>query len=138
MSFARRVVLQTGVLVSVAICSESVPALVLEESLLIFDVCISRNTLAELATVLSRAKFDRYAPPRQREDFMAGVRAGAGVVGVHTTDSDCIDPKANMFLALAETAEADPIMSNDPHLTDLHLSNGIPILTPATFLVGIR
>ncbi len=138
MSFARRIVLDTGVLVSAAIRPNSVPALALEKALLDFDVCVSQETLAELATVLSRAKFDRYAPPQQREDFVAGFRARAVVVEVNTTVSDCVDPKDNMFLALAETAEADLILSSDPHLTNLHPWNGIPIIPPAAFLVGIR
>jgi uncharacterized protein len=138
MSFARRVVLDTGVLVSAAIRPDSVPALALEKALLNFDVCVSRDTLDELATVLSRAKFDQYAPLRQREDFVAGFRARAVVVEVNTTVSDCVDPKDNKFLALAETAEADLIVSSDPHLTNLHPWHGIPILPPAAFLVGIR
>jgi uncharacterized protein len=138
MSFARRVVLDTGVLVSAAIRPDSVPALALEKALLNFDVCVSRDTLDELATVLSRAKFDQYAPLRQREDFVAGFRARAVVGEVNTTVSDCVDPKDNKFLALAETAEADLIVSSDPHLTNLHPWHGIPILPPAAFLVGIR
>lgn len=138
MSFARRVVLDTGALVSAAIRPDSIPALALEKALLNFDVCVSRETLAELATVLSRAKFDRYAPARQRDDFVAGFRAPAVVVEVTTTVRDCVDPKDNMFLALAETAEADLIVSSDPHLTNLHPWHGIPILPPAAFLVGIR
>ncbi len=64
MSFARRVVLDTGVLVSAAIRPESVPALALEKAWLSFEVCASSETLAELETVLSRSKFDRY-PRRQ-------------------------------------------------------------------------
>lgn len=138
MSFARRIVLDTGVLVSAAIRPDSVPALALEKALLDFDVCVSQETLAELAAVLSRSKFDRYAPPRQREDFVAGFRARAVVVEVNTTVSDCVDPKDNMFLALAETAEVDLILSSDPHLTNLHPWHGIPIIPPAAFLVGIR
>ncbi|WP_373510576.1 hypothetical protein [Thiocapsa sp.] len=56
MSFGRRVILDTGVLVSAAIRPDSVPALALEKALLNFDVCVSRDTLAELVTVLSRPK----------------------------------------------------------------------------------
>jgi hypothetical protein len=124
--------------VSAAIRPDSVPALALEKALLDFDVCVSQETFAELATVLSRAKFDRYAPFRQREDFVAGFRARAVVVEVNTTVSDSVDPKDNMFLALAETADADLILSSDPHLTNLHPWHGIPIIPPAAFLVGIR
>ncbi len=138
MSFARRIVVDTGVLVSAAIRPDSVPALALEKALLNFDVCVSQETLAELTTVLSRSKFDRYSSARQRDDFVAGFRIRALVIEVTTTVSDCIDPKDNVFLALAEAAEAELIVSSDPHLTGLHPWRGIPILPPAAFLVGVR
>ncbi|QVL50009.1 MAG: hypothetical protein KFB96_05930 [Thiocapsa sp.] len=92
MSFARRIVPGTGVPVSAAIRPDSVPALALEKALLNFDVCVSRETLAERVTVLSRPTFDRDVPPRQRDDFAAGFRARAIVVEVTTTVSDGIDP----------------------------------------------
>ncbi len=79
MSFARRIVRDTGVLVSAAIRPDSVRALALEKAFLNFDVCVSRETLAELTTVLSRSTFDRYAPARQRDDVVAGFRARAVV-----------------------------------------------------------
>lgn len=138
MSFARRVVLDTGVLVSAAIRPESVPALALEKALLMFEVCVSRETLAELETVLARSKFDRYAQAPQRQAFVAGFRRHAAMIEVNARVSDCPDPKDNMFLALAETAAAELIVSSDPHLTDMHPWRGIPILPPAAFLVGIR
>jgi predicted nucleic acid-binding protein len=59
-------VLDTGVLVSAAIRPSSVPALAFEKALLRFEVCASAETLAELASVLGRAKFDRYAAVSQR------------------------------------------------------------------------
>jgi predicted nucleic acid-binding protein len=46
--------------------------------------------------------------------------------------------KDNKFLALAEAAEAELIVSSDAHLTDMHPWRGIPILPPAAFLVGIQ
>ena len=138
MRFARRVVLDTGVLVSAAIRPDSIPALALEKALLTFEVCTSRETLAELDAVLGRSKFDRYAPAPQRQDFVAGFRDHAVMIEVTATVWDCPDPKDNMFLALAETAEAELIVSSDPHLTGMHPWRGIPILPPAAFLVGIR
>lgn len=138
MSFARRVVLDTGVLVSAAIRPDSIPALALEKSLMNFALCISHDTLAELEAVLGRAKFDRYAPAPQRRAFIAGFRAQAVVFEVTATVTDCPDPQDNMFLALAQTAEAELIVSSDPHLTDMHPWRGIPILPPAAFLVGVR
>ncbi len=52
MSFARRLVLDTGVLVSAAIRPDSIPALAFEKALLLLEVCVSRDTLDELETVL--------------------------------------------------------------------------------------
>ncbi len=42
------------------------------------------------------------------------------------------------FLALAEAADAELIVASDPHLTDMHPWQEIPIIPPAAFLVGIR
>lgn len=52
--------------------------------------------------------------------------------------ADCLDPKDNKLLALAETAGAELIVASDPHLTGLHPWRGIPIMPPAAFLMGIR
>jgi hypothetical protein len=138
MNSARRIVLDTGVLVSAAIRPDSVPALALEKALLHFQVCASADTLAELETVPRRDKFDRYAPLMQRETFLDGYRTHAALMEVRLAVSDCPDPKDNMFLALAWTADAELIVASDPHLTNLHPWREIPILPPAAFLVGIR
>ena len=60
------------------------------------------------------------------------------VVAVTQVVTDCPDPKDNMFLALADTAQAELLVSSDPHLVDMHPWRNIPILPPAAFLVGIR
>jgi hypothetical protein len=138
MRFARRVVFDTGVLVSAAILPDSVPALALEKALLQFEVCASDETLAELETVLLRPKFDRYADRQIRQAFVDGLRANAAMVAVTQAVTDCPDPKDNKFLALAEAAEAELLIASDPHLTDMHPWRDIPILPPAAFLVGIR
>ncbi len=138
MSFARRIVIDTGVLVSAAIRPESVPALALEKALLHFEVCACEATLAELETVLMRPKFDRYISPEIRRKFVAGFRQRVTMIVVARTVNDCIDPKDNKFLALAEAAEAELIVASDPHLTDMHPWREIPIMPPAAFLVGIR
>lgn len=138
MRFARRIVVDTGVLVSAAIRPESVPALALEKAFLQFEVCVSDETLRELASVLLRSKFDAYAPLELRRAFVAGFRERAAMIEVTRIVADCTDPKDNKFLALAETADAEMIVASDPHLTQMHPWRGIPILPPAAFLVGIR
>jgi hypothetical protein len=138
MNFARRIVIDTGVLVSAAIRPASVPALAFEKALLHFEVCVSVETLAELETVLSRPKFDTYLAPSLRKEFLAGFRERVVMLAVSHVITDCLDPKDNKFLALAEAAEAELIVASDPHLTQLHPWRGIPILPPAAFLVGVR
>ena len=138
MNSARRIVLDTGVLISAAIRPQSVPALALEKALLQFDVCASLATLQELETVLMRPKFDPYLPRKQREAFVAGFRAHVTVIEVTQVVTDCPDPKDNMFLALSDTAMAELIVSSDPHLTNMHPWRGIAIMPPSAFLVGIR
>lgn len=138
MNFARRIVVDTGVLVSAAIRPGSIPALALEKALLLFDVCASEATLAELETVLLREKFDGYAPRAERLAFIAGFRERVTVVTVTQVVTDCPDPKDNIFLALADTAQAELLLSSDPHLVDMDPWRNIPILPPAAFLVGIR
>jgi len=58
----RRVVFDTGVLVSAAIRPGSVPALALHKALLHFTVCMSTATLAELEHLLERPKFEAWLP----------------------------------------------------------------------------
>jgi len=120
MNFARRIVVDTGVLVSAAIRPESIPALALEKAFLLFEVCACAETVAELETLLLRAKFDRYAARAEREAFIAGFRERTVMVPVSQTVTDCPDPKDNMFLALANTAQAELLISSDPHLVAMH------------------
>jgi putative PIN family toxin of toxin-antitoxin system len=138
MSFVRRPVIDTGVLVSAAIRPQSVPALAAEKAFLRFEVCVSAETLAELRTVLTRPKFDRYAPLAARLEFIEGFERRTATFTVTDAVTDCADPKDNKFLALAEAVGAELILASDPHLTSLHPWRGIPILPPAAFLVGIH
>ena len=137
MNFARPIVIDTGVLVSGAIRPQSVPALALERALLHFDVCASPATFAELQTVL-RPKFDRYASATARQAFMEGLSQHLRMVEVTQQVTDCADPKDNKFLALALAISAEMIVASDPHLTQMHPWQGIPILPPAAFLVAAR
>lgn len=138
MSFGRRIVIDTGVLVSAAIRPASVPALALEKAFLQFDVCASHETLAELEAVLMRPKFDGYLASETRAEFIAGFRRHVLMVEVASIVTDCSDPADNKFLALAEDAQAELIVSSDPHLTNMHPWRSIPIMPPSAFLVGIR
>ena len=138
MSFDRPIVINTGVLVSAAIRPQSVPALALQKAWLHHEVRVSKATFAELQDVLSRSKFDRYAPAKTRQAFVDGLLLHTRLVDVTEVVSDCSDPKDNKFLALALTVRAELTIASDPYLTVMHPWQGIPILPPAAFLVGVR
>jgi predicted nucleic acid-binding protein len=76
----RRVVFDTGVLVSACIRPDSVSPLALHRAWLHFAVCDSNETLAELTEVLGRRKFDAYLPIRLRRQFALGFAARVRLV----------------------------------------------------------
>ena len=138
MPFERRIVIDTGVLVSAAIRPQSIPALALEKAWLLFDVCASHSTLAELQRVLLADKIEAYRPLASRAQFVSGFIQRATRFEVTITVTDCRDAKDNLFLELAETANAEMILSSDGDLTVLLPWRGIPILPPSAFLVGVH
>jgi putative PIN family toxin of toxin-antitoxin system len=104
-----------------------------------FDICASLGTLGELALVLERGKFDRYLDRESRQTFVALIRRSVHLFDVRDKDLAAVDPpcrdlKDNQFLALAQVAEADTLVSSDDDLLVLHPWRGIPIVTPAQFL----
>ena len=141
MSGLHRVVFDTSTLVSAALRAGSVPSEALLHALGSGDLCASAGTLAELETVLKRRKFNRYLDSESRLEFVALVRRNARLFAVSDSDLQavqlrCRDANDNQFLALAQVAEADAIVSSDDDLLILHPWCQIPILSPADFLAG--
>jgi putative PIN family toxin of toxin-antitoxin system len=140
---SRRVVLDTSTLVSAALRVGSVPYQALLEALGAWDVCASAETLAELEQVLGREKFDRYLDGALRREFVVLIRRNVHLFAVEdadlmSVDPPCRDSRDNQFLALALVAEADVLVSSDEDLLVLHPWRGIPIVTPAEFLVRFK
>ncbi len=131
------VVIDTGVLVSAALFTNSQPALALRLAFSSCRLLISAATMDELENVLRREKFDRYAPLDFRLLFAALYRERADLVVVESAVSDCADPKDNKFLALAWDGGADIVLASDAHLTVMNPWRGIAICTPAQFLVKV-
>jgi uncharacterized protein len=139
MSVLRRVVLDTGTLVSAALRVGSVPHQALLKALGSCELCASGATLNELEQVLKRDKFDRYLDVETRLSFVALVRQHAHLFAVLEADEltvqpACRDPKDNQFLTLALACEADAIISSDNDLLALDPWRSIPVLTPAGFV----
>jgi putative PIN family toxin of toxin-antitoxin system len=140
MSRIQRVILDTSTLVSATLRTGSVPDQVLLKALRTCDVCASQETLDELAQVLDRKKFDRYLDKESRRAFVALMRRHLHLFAVQPADLAaikplCRDPMDNKFLALALVSDADALVSSDEDLLVLHPWHGIPIMSPAEFLL---
>jgi len=90
---------------------------------------------------MNRDKFDRYLDLESRRAFVALVRRNVHLFavdgGLLTVGPQCRDAKDQPFLALALAAEAKALVSADEDLLVLHPWNGIPIVTPAEFLLHV-
>lgn len=140
MSGFHRVMFDTSTLVSAALRVGSTPHKALAQVLSRGEVCASTSTLFELEQVLMRPKFDPYQPANVRSAFVTPVRKHVALFAVSAADESkvvppCRDPKDNQFLALALACEADALVSTDADLLVLHPWRGIPIVTPAAFLL---
>ena len=142
MSALRRVVFDTSTLVSAALRMGSLPHRALAHAFSVGEVCASESTLAELADVLMRAKFDRYQTLDVRMEFSAILHRRSALFSVSGFDEAnvvpaCRDPKDNQFLALIQICDADALISSDADLLVLHPWQDVPILTPSAYLARV-
>ena len=133
-----RVVVDTNVLVSAVILPASrVGAVLLRLRQGTFTPLYCAETLEELASVLAR--------PRIRDKYHvtnADIRAVLDLILLRGEYVEliervtvCRDPKDDLFLEVALAGTSDLIVSGDSDLLSLHPFRGIPIVTPAIFLV---
>ena len=132
MNFDKKIVIDTGTLLSASFRIDSVPSQAYLKALREFTVCVSEATLAELENVIQRDKFDKYLDGRLA--FLELYRKNSVLHPVTETVFDCRDSKDNMFLELALSINADVIVSSDPDLQVLHPYCNISILKPIEFL----
>ncbi|MBL1208874.1 MAG: putative toxin-antitoxin system toxin component, PIN family [Geminocystis sp. GBBB08] len=130
----KRIVIDTNVIVSALIFSQSTTMQVFREAKEKGVLLISSEILSELIDVLSRQKFDRYLSRDIREDFLAGLSVEAEIIEITEKIEICRDSNDNKFLELAVNGNATHIITGDKDLLELHPFQGIPILTPRQFL----
>ena len=111
MSRLRRVVFDTGTLVSAALRTASAHYLALGRALGACEVCASKATLAELEQATLRKKLVRRLDAELRLSFVALMRSHASVNAVEKTHAAaahpaCRGPGDDLFLALAAKADA--------------------------------
>src|SRR3954462_9577286 len=137
MSERRRIVVDTNTLVSRLLLPRSVPAQAVRRAIDEGVLLVSAATMAELAEVLARAKFDPYVSIEERQQFVRLLGRTAKLVPIVRHVQACRDPKDDKFLEVAVNGEAHLIVSGDGDLLDLGAFQGIPIMTAAAYLKGI-
>ena len=132
---AERLVVDTNVLISAALRSDTPPRQVLDAvpgagGVLVF----SDETFAEVHDRLSRPKFDRYVGQESRAAFLGHLVAVSEWVSISRAKLGCRDPDDDKLLETALAGEATCLVTGDRDLLDMHPFRSIPILDPAAFL----
>ncbi|HVN97192.1 MAG TPA: putative toxin-antitoxin system toxin component, PIN family [Syntrophorhabdaceae bacterium] len=133
-----KAVIDTSVMVSVAFAKEGLARelrdMIADGS---FILCTTKEILAELYRVLHYPRISKQFKPELEdiEQFMGMVLEKALITeGSYTIRKIKDDPTDDMFLACAMEAEADYIVSRDPHLRNVKRFRGIEIIDVTTFV----
>jgi len=129
-----RVVVDTNALISRLLLPDSVPARAVHEVVTGAILLSSEATIAELAEVLAREKFDSYVSVAERQQFLRLLIRVTEVVPITHTVRACRDPRDDKFLELAVNGEATVIVTGDNDLLSLNPFRDIPIITPTSFV----
>ena len=134
-------VFDTNVLISANLKPKSVPRQAYDKALAEGTLMRSAQTLEEFVRKIVLPKFDKYLNSSAKAHAIAEYQASSVAILVTSTVHASQDEDDNMFLDLALAANADCIVTGDPHLLTLHPLptgqagfQGIPILSPADFL----
>jgi len=128
-------VADTNIIVSVAVFSSFNPAQCLKKMIATGSIAFSEPVLQEYAETLSNAKFDKYLSLEKRLLFLEKFIAVGTLLNVTKQITACRDPKDDKYLELAVACDASCILTGDKDLLVLHPFDGIPIWTPAEFLI---
>ncbi len=129
------IVLDTNLVVSAFLQPRGTAAEALGIALREFEVVMAEPTLAELADVLSRDKFDRYLDKPTRRALLRDYAEAARAVIVTESVADCRDPRDNKFLELALAAGARLVISGDRRdLLSMSPWRGIEIVAVRAFV----
>jgi putative PIN family toxin of toxin-antitoxin system len=129
-----RIVMDTNVLISAVLFFDSVAERVLT---IIEDhhvLLASKDTMKELAEVLSRPKFAAYISDGQAADFIARVHNTIEFISIIHRIAACRDPEDDKILDVAVNGDAHCIITGDRDLLELNPFRGISILTPLNFI----
>ena len=137
MSSRNTVVLDSNLVVSAFLNPDGMASAALQVAIEHFDVAASSDTLAELADVLKREKFNRYASKIERVARLQAYAQTVLVFDVQLQVLDCRDPKDNKFLALCTTANAKVLVTGDKKdLLVMHPNKNTAVLGLRAFVDG--
>ena len=129
-----RIVIDSNVLVSAALFSDSIPNKALNQAIKKGEIIISEQTLDELKVTLSKPKLKKYLSVKDKLSFIYKFEVQVIMVSIKHKISLCRDPKDNMYLELALSGNAEYIITGDNDLLQLNPFKNIPIITPKEFL----
>jgi putative PIN family toxin of toxin-antitoxin system len=129
-----RCVFDTKVVVSALLLPDSKRRLAVDLALQRAKVLLSLPTLAELCEVLSRKHFRRYLDEEDIRSFLAALTHEAQWIDVDVRITACRDPQDDKFIELAVSGLATHVVTGDADLLALNPFQGIPILSPQSFL----
>lgn len=134
MTTDRTLVIDTNLWVRRLLVPTGVAAQAVDRALSWGTPLVSAATLAELAEVLSRERFDPYVSRAERQQFLRLLGGVVRVVSITREIHACRDPKDDKFLDVALSGDAQLILTDDLDLLSLHPFHGIEILAPRAFL----
>jgi putative PIN family toxin of toxin-antitoxin system len=129
-----RLVIDTNVFVSAVMLPFSVPRQAVDTALDHGVLLFSDATMAELAEVLSRSKFDQYSAMEERMLFLGQLRTAAEFVPIIQLVRECRDQKDDKFLEVALNGRASLIITGAADLLALHPWRAVAIVSPADYL----
>jgi uncharacterized protein len=94
----------------------------------------SAVTFSELVSTMEKAKFNRYANPASRREFVAFIHANVQFVTIERAIQVCRDPDDDKFLEVAVNGEANALVTGDADLLALNPFEGISIITATDYL----
>jgi putative PIN family toxin of toxin-antitoxin system len=124
-------VLDTHVLISAALSSTGLPALLLGRLLQSQRLVFCQATFDELRTRLCRPKFDRCLTLELRERLLHGFSACAHWIDLAPHPSCCRDADGDQFIALALQSGAVALVTGDSDWLEAPPQEGLHIWTPA-------
>lgn len=127
-------VLDTNTLISRLLAPRGTAAQAVDRALEQGVILVSKATLAELAGVLARPKFDPYMSREARQQFIRLLGGIARIVPISQQLQVCRDPADDKFLDVALCGNARAIITGDQDLQVLDPFHGVRIVSPAQFL----